>query len=237
MCVCEREKSQNVKGNQNHSGKTKVTQVIDFVLFMVPEDCKKDIWGHCDWSALGIGAGDDEVEGDISYCCSPDTADRKLCKEEDIGKLIVDPVLFSGQRKIIRVPDEINKEFHVGKEGATAFDIKETGDYVLLMGNCFDDGFEILEQGSMEWKSSTGYVPGDIYGLMLFYGAMTVVYLLLVLWYSCGMKMYQDAAIPIQRWIIATMILGFLELFFKSIDLGYWNLDGFRSVPVAYFCK
>jgi hypothetical protein len=89
----------------------------------------------------------------------------------------------------------------------------------------------------MEWKSVRGYLPGDMFGLMFFYVALTLVYLLLVLWYYCGMRMFQDAAIPIQKFILATIILGTFELFFRSLDLGLWNLDGLRNDGVVAACK
>merc|ERR1712232_1462868 len=139
--------------------------------------------GNCDWAALGIGAQDDVVEGDISYCCSADTAARGICTASDIGKLILDPVLFTGEQRTVEVPTPENTEF-APKE--PVFEITKTGDYVLLMGNCYDHGLEVLELGTMEWKSVRGYLPYDIYGLMLFYAGATCFYLLLVVWYWCG---------------------------------------------------
>lgn len=215
----------------------RVMQVIHFVLFLIPDDCKQDMWGNCDWSALGVGAIDDLVEGDISYCCSEDTASRGICMSSDIGKIIVDPVLFGGQQKTLDVPTTINTEFNLTADDSV-FKIGTSGDYVLLMGNCYDDGLDVLEIGSMEWKAENrGYVPGHLYGLMLFYAAITAIYFLLVVFYFCGMRMFQDNAIPIQRYILATMILGFLELTARAADLGYWNLNGNRSVNVLYACK
>jgi len=60
------------------------------------------------------------------------------------------------------------------------------------------------------------------------------VYFVLALWYFCGMKMYQDAAIPIQKFILATMILGFLEVTFRAADLIIWNVEGVQSDVVTY---
>jgi hypothetical protein len=215
----------------------RVNQVVDFVLFMIPDDCKQDMWGNCDWSALGVGAVDEEVEGDISYCCSEDTASRGICKASDIGKIILDPLLFGGQQKAVDVPTTINTEFTLTGEDSI-FKISKSGDHVLLMGNCFDDGIDVLVIGSMEWKSENrGYVPGHLHGLMLFYAAITAIYFLLVIFYYCGMSMFQDNAIPIQKYILATMILGFLELLTRATDLGYWNLNGERSVNVLYLCE
>jgi hypothetical protein len=215
----------------------RLAQVIDYVLFMIPDDCKQDMWGNCDWSALGVGTADLEVEGNISYCCSEDTASRGICKASDIGKIILDSLLFGGQQRAVEVPTTINTEFSLTGEDSV-FKISKSGDHVLLMGNCYDDGLDVLVIGSMEWKSENrGYVPGHLYGLMLFYATITAIYFILVIFYYCGMRMFQDSAIPIQKYILATMILGFLELITRATDLGYWNLNGERSVNVLYLCE
>ena len=72
---------------------------------------------------------------------------------------------------------------------------------------------------------------------MFFYAGMAAIYFVLMLWYYFGMKMYQEDAIPIQKYILATMVLGFLEVSFLGIDLLIWNITGLRSPVVAYTGK
>eukprot|EP00980_Cylindrotheca_fusiformis_P023809 scaffold11032_cov122-Cylindrotheca_fusiformis.AAC.10 len=211
-----------------------VNQIVHFVLFLIPNDCKKDFYGVCDWTALGVGALDNFVEGGISYCCSEDTAGRGLCNSNDIGRLILDSVLFSGQQKTVDVPAEEETDFNFPDEDR-AFNVDTSGDYVLLMANCYGQGIDVLEVGSMEWKSEDrGLLPAHLYGLMLFYSAITAIYFVLIVFYYCGMRMFQDSAIPIQRYIFATMILGFFELLARASDLGFWNLNGTRSLGIVY---
>jgi len=69
---------------------------------------------------------------------------------------------------------------------------------------------------------------------MLYYGAMTAVYLVIALWYYCGMKTFQEGAIPIQKYILGTIVLGFLATAFQGIDLLTWNITGTRNPPVMY---
>lgn len=206
-------------------------QIMDVVLFMVPEDCKKDSWGTCDWAKLGVGVYDDMMEGGISYCCSADTAGRGKCDQDDIGTLIVDPSVFQGDHRRIVVPQSTNQEFTMEDP---RFDIDESGDYVWVISNCNDFGLEVLALGNMEWKSARGYLPGDMFELMLFYGALTGFYLVLAVWYYCGMRMYQDAAIPIQKYILATIVIGFLEVMFRTADFAIWNNEGLRSSGIMY---
>eukprot|EP00546_Thalassionema_frauenfeldii_P001963 CAMPEP_0178933814 /NCGR_PEP_ID=MMETSP0786-20121207/23502_1 /TAXON_ID=186022 /ORGANISM="Thalassionema frauenfeldii, Strain CCMP 1798" /LENGTH=287 /DNA_ID=CAMNT_0020611499 /DNA_START=493 /DNA_END=1356 /DNA_ORIENTATION=+ len=42
------------------------------------------------------------------------------------------------------------------------------------------------------------------------------------------MKMHEDSYIPIQRWIMGTILMGLLETFFRSGDYWVWNEDGSR---------
>lgn len=72
---------------------------------------------------------------------------------------------------------------------------------------------------------------------MFFYGATTAIYLVLGLWYYSGMRMFQEAAIPIQKYFLGTIVLGFLATAFQGINLLYWNMVGFRSPVVMWIGK
>jgi hypothetical protein len=69
---------------------------------------------------------------------------------------------------------------------------------------------------------------------MFFYAGLAAIYFVVTLWYHCGMRMYQEAAIPIQKYILATMVVGFLEVSSLGIDLYIWNVNGHRYPAVAY---
>eukprot|EP00531_Pseudo-nitzschia_arenysensis_P006341 CAMPEP_0116144828 /NCGR_PEP_ID=MMETSP0329-20121206/16235_1 /TAXON_ID=697910 /ORGANISM="Pseudo-nitzschia arenysensis, Strain B593" /LENGTH=808 /DNA_ID=CAMNT_0003640327 /DNA_START=108 /DNA_END=2534 /DNA_ORIENTATION=- len=206
-------------------------QIMDIIVFAVPNDCKKDSSGTCDWVALGVGAYDDEMVGEMSYCCSRDTAERNICDASEIGTMMIDHNVFDGDHRTISVPNGPLQDFEMDDP---IFKVEKSGDYVMVIANCNDDGFGVITLGSMEWKSVGGYLPGEMADFMLFLDAMSAVYLVLGVWYFYGMKTYQDGAIPIQRYILATIILGFLAHSFKSIDFVYWNIEGTRSNYVMY---
>lgn len=212
-------------------GSTTTSQIMDIALFLEPADCKSDVRGNCDWVTLGVGSYDDEMYGEMSYCCSKDTAERGICNFDDIGTMLIDHENFKGDHRKIQVPSAPYEDFVI--EDAS-FDVQISGYYVMVIANCNDDGLGILTFGNMEWKSVGGYLPGDIFGLMFFYGAMTAIYLVLGLWYYCGMKMFQDAAIPIQTYFLVIIILGFLATAFQGINLFAWNITGVRSPVVEY---
>jgi hypothetical protein len=95
----------------------------------------------------------------------------------------------------------------------------------------------VIVKGHTVWKSHHGYLPGDKFGLMYFYGIFFLVYLVILVWYGVSMKMYEDANIPIQSWIFATTSMGTLELFFLAGDLFVWNEDGTRFWLAYYVGK
>lgn len=92
----------------------------------------------------------------------------------------------------------------------------------------------MIVEGHTVWKSRHGYLPGDKFGLMYFYAFIFLTYFVILVWYGISMKMYEDANIPIQSWIFATISMGTLELFFLAGDLFVWNEDGTRFW-VAYY--
>lgn len=212
--------------NLDQTSSQRVTQILDIVVFMVPEDCAGDIFGTCYWASLGVGYFDDQVEGGVSYCCSQDTVARGICNEDQMGRLLVDHEIFYGEHREVEVPATVDSKFQIDNG---VFNIEQSGDHVLVLGNCDDYGLDVMAIGDLEWKSVRGYLPGDMFGLMFLNAILACVYLVLVIFYGCGMRIFQDSAIPIQKYILITMILGLLELFFRAIDLFVWNERGVRS--------
>lgn len=104
----------------------------------------------------------------------------------------------------------------------------DSGKYVVVFANCNNDGRTVLVEGQTIWKSKHGYLPGDLFGLMYFYGILFLAYGVILLWYGVSMKMFEDANIPIQSYIFATICMGTLEVFFRAGDLFVWNEDGKR---------
>lgn len=194
-----------------------------------PSECANTRFG-CDWTELGVGASDGV--GNLRWCCSDDAVALGLCnggpKQE--GRLIVDPDKFQGQHKFLPVPPSgvWSRNVKFGR-----FDLKEgegtSGKYVLVVTNCNDlMGRNLTVTGQYTWKSVHGYLPGNLFGEMYFFVGVFVCYLILFAWYGLRMKIHRDAQIPIQKWVLATIGVGLLEVFFKAGDLWVWNEDGER---------
>mmetsp|Transcript_23407 Transcript_23407/g.32801 ORF Transcript_23407/g.32801 Transcript_23407/m.32801 type:complete len:621 (-) Transcript_23407:115-1977(-) len=204
---------------------TDVGNTIDIVLFHEPSSCSNTRAG-CDWTELGVGASNGE--GGLRWCCSNDAIDLGFCEggPQQYGRLIVNATTFAGQHRFINVPSkgDMKSTVKYGKlEQKT-----DSGKYVLIVANCNDEGRDVMVNGKYSWKSKHGYLPGDLFGEMYYFVALTVVYFILFGWYAISMKCHEDAVIPIQKWVLTTIGMGFLEAFFKTGDFFVWNEDGTR---------
>lgn len=104
-----------------------------------------------------------------------------------------------------------------------------TGKYVIVVSNCNDEvGRNLTVSGEYVWKSVHGYLPGNLFGEMYFFSALTCLYAILLAWYGIRMSIHRDEVIPIQKWMATTIGIGLLEVFFKAGDLWVWNVDGDR---------
>ena len=213
-------------------GAQKTNQVIDILIFRVPDDCKRNRWGGCDWSVLGVGMRDEWMAGGVGFCCSAEAVSNGSCSSDELGRILLDRNSFTGRHISIDVPSEPNMLFTFD---SADYEVEITGDYIMLFANCFSDGLDVFVEGYMATETEKGYkLPGELHDLMYFYAFMTVVFFLVILWYYCGMRMFQEASIPIQRFILATLILGLIEFFFRALDLGLWNIDGSRSLTIIW---
>jgi Lung seven transmembrane receptor len=200
--------------------------VVDVAIFRLPHECANNRAG-CDWTALGVGKRDSN--GMLRWCCNDEAASLHLCDGSDStyhGRLIVVDGKFRGNHREIVIPKEGNVSKHM-KYGK--MEQKESGHYVVLFANCNDYGREILVEGMSVWKSVYGYLPGELFGFMFINFTLTVVYLVLWLWYGYAMKVNYAHRIEIEKWIMLAISLGLLELIFRSLYYVQWNAKGFRS--------
>lgn len=152
--------------------------------------------------------------------------------------MIIDNDNFVGNHRQVTIPatGEYDAHLNYGKfEEQGEFEAKSaSGKYVVAFANCNDGGRQVIVEGKTVWKSRHGYLPGDLFGLMYFNAFLFAVYFVVLMWYGITMKMYEDANIPIQNWVFATIAMGCLELFFKAGDMFVWNEDGSRFWVAFY---
>jgi hypothetical protein len=63
---------------------------------------------------------------------------------------------------------------------------------------------------------------------------LTIIYFVLLLWYGISMRLNEESRIPIEKWFLMTIVLGLVEMFFRTGDYMIWNEDGYRQDLAMY---
>ena len=157
--------------------------VVDIAIFQLPSKCVHSKAG-CDWPSLGVGKRSED--GSLRWCCNREAMDLGICENhpDNYGRLMVDNEYFklhnaTHHHRYVTVPNEgpMSKKIKNGK-----MEQVESGTYVVLYANCNLEGREIYVTGEAVWKSSHGFLPGELFGFMFFYLAVTLVYFGLLIW-------------------------------------------------------
>lgn len=218
------------------NGGTEQDSVIDIVIFPLPSYCMKDET-KCQWSELGIGklTPDDQ---ELRWCCSEETVPLGLCTSNDIGRLLIDSNKFNGIQLSISVPydgNEVIVKNDSSNEQQYIISEDKSADYAVMFGNCNTlYGRQVAVIGNLIFESKHGYLPGELYGFMLFYIMITFVYIILFVWYALLMKLNYESRIDIEKWIITAISLGCFEMVFRTLDYLIWNQNGIRSNAIIW---
>mmetsp|Transcript_49387 Transcript_49387/g.152314 ORF Transcript_49387/g.152314 Transcript_49387/m.152314 type:complete len:524 (-) Transcript_49387:61-1632(-) len=107
-------------------------------------------------------------------------------------------------------------------------DVKSTGVYILVFSNCgdIDEGFV---DGTVLVKNSYGFLPGNEYHKMPFYGWLLLVYVgMAVIWLGLSIRWWKEL-FNIQNCIAFVIFFGLLESFLWYIFYNDWNNTGVRG--------
>ena len=218
------------KRQQQGDTTTAASTVVDIVIFHLPQKCA-NLKNGCDWPDLGVGKHIEDEKKSSRWCCSDETVALGLCRNETLGRLILDDSLFTGNHREVIIPNEgdFTDTIKYGKMEET-----ESGMYVVLFANCNVRGREVYVEGESVWKSKHGYLPGELYGFMYFFVIITIVYLVLWALYGCSMKFNAAYQIGTEKWIMLAISLGLMEMIFRSLDYFIWNMHGYRSTFIIW---
>jgi hypothetical protein len=207
--------------NASHVG-----SVVDIVVFELPSSCDNTNDG-CWWPSLGVGS----YLNDLAWCCDAVAVEAGLCENstQALGRLIVTSN-FTGFHRTVDVPSEGTMTETV-KDGD--FRVLDTGKWVIALANCNERGRDVILAGYAVFESEEGYLPGALFPYMSFSIALTAVYTVLFLWYLCLMRKHASSRIPIEKWMLATIAIGLLEMSFRTADYVLWNMTGWQNLGVA----
>jgi hypothetical protein len=106
--------------------------------------------------------------------------------------------------------------------------VRRTGVYILVFSNC-GAIFEAKVKGSVVVKNSYGFLPGNEYHKMPFYGWLSLAYVFLaVTWFGLSLRFWREI-FHIQNCITGVIFLGLVESFLWWIFFNDWNSSGSRG--------
>jgi len=216
-----------VNGNKHKGSHNDETVTVEIVF--IPEesyDCSRSGNG-CELHDLGIGLS--LGDGESAWCCSQETMDLGLCSSGMRGKLMLDSDIFSGTYISIYVP-----RYEIGKPGGSAAIMRThvSGKQFMFIANCGNT--DVSMSGTAAWKSKHGYLPGYLWGELILFAILTILYAVLLAWYWYKMNKFAEHNIDIHKWLVLTILIGALEVFFKAGDFWVWNEDGERFDSITY---
>jgi len=106
--------------------------------------------------------------------------------------------------------------------------VRRSGVYILVFSNCgnFSDA---VVTGTVIMKNAYGFLPGNEYYKMPFYGWLLVVYVGLALaWLMLSLRWWKEL-FNIQTCIAAVIFFGLLEAFLWYLHFNDWNTSGTRG--------
>ena len=89
--------------------------------------------------------------------------------------------------------------------------IKQSGVHYLLVSSCEPRTGGVRFSGRTEWKNPHGYLPGELYPFLPFYGVLTLTYLLLLLGWVALCYKHRTQLLPLQSAIGGVLLLALLE--------------------------
>lgn len=203
-------------------GQPAVAEVI-----IIPESDVQDIVGFPMESSDGAG------ESEWHYCCRDEYLGKTAgCMDRsDVDKLIINRDVEG----LKRYPVEFGKDDLTATTGAVKYDVTITGIHTVLVAMCDDWADPITWGGSTAGDvnhviamNPFGYLPGDMYGFLPFYGWMSLLYLSCAfIWFAFNACYWKDL-LYVQNCITGVLFLCLVEMAVWYFDYKNLNTEGVR---------
>ena len=111
----------------------------------------------------------------------------------------------------------------------------ESGIYTVVVADCGSSSEALDVSGSVVVTNSHGSLPAHLWPVVRLYGAVFVVYVVLLVLYSLGLYRKSRTSrptTPVECGIVLAMLLGTLEAGLRWTEIRVWNAAGERSLDV-----
>jgi len=185
---------------------------------------------HFDDLGVMIEIPGEEQKKHKVYCCTPEMEADRTCPKA--GHLVLPKNSENYQVARLYVSPEGDTHALLQTEN---FEVKETGMYILLMANCDSFGQDYILNGHTVWMNPYGYLPGERWGDLPFFGIVSLCYLTLGLVWLVLCCCHCKDLLAIQMWTSVVLCLGMIETTTKYFDFLVWNEEGTRNLGAMVF--
>lgn len=167
--------------------------------------------------------------GQRAVCCTADLAKLGVCTQ---GEIIHRPSTNNpGWPKVFGASFGID-ELEAKLQPRTIH-ITKTGMYNVYFMHCDHNLKEVVVEGKTIWKNPTGYLPGRMAPLMNFYGYMSLMFVLLgIFWFSQYARFWREV-LALQNCITLVITLGMFEMALWYFDYAEFNETGVRPTGIT----
>ncbi|XP_039009242.1 transmembrane protein 87A-like, partial [Hibiscus syriacus] len=167
--------------------------------------------------------------GQRAVCCTEDLAKLGVCLE---GEVIYRPSTATPNwPKVLGVAFKEDDE--VARLRYRSIKVSKTGMYNLYFIHCDANHKDLTVEGKAVWKNPAGCQPGRMAPLMNFYMFMSLVFVILgIFWFSQYARFWRDV-LPLQNCITLVITLVMLEMALWYFDYAEFNENGIRPVGIT----
>ncbi|KAJ4791664.1 Transmembrane protein 87A [Rhynchospora pubera] len=169
--------------------------------------------------------------GQKAICCTPDLSKLGACTEGTI--------IYHSSNHSNNWPQLLTATFKPGETEAAipseTIRIAQTGMYNLYFIYCDPDFEGVLIEGKTIWKNPSGYLPGRMAPLMMFYGLMSLAFVALGAYWFYQYSLFWRDVMPLQNCITLVITLGMLETTLWYFDFTEFNVTGIRPAGTTFW--
>jgi len=164
-----------------------------------------------------------------TYCCTSALRKDGVPGCASIGHMIVSPKATGAvwQQDVTFGANQTTSQL------LADYQVRESGVHYLLFSSCDPSTGKVLIDGSTLWMNPYGFLPGELFHFLPFYGCMSLLYLALgVLWFILCARYWREL-LRLQNCISGVIALGMVETATWYFDYVSFNSTGTRGlVPV-----
>lgn len=158
------------------------------------------------------------------FCCTSEDVTTGACEAKDMLLVQKPPHTKYQDVDVYSTDVSFTSTPHKDKK----MSVRRTGVYILVFSNCGDYS-DATVGGSIVVKNAYGFLPGNEYHKMPFYGWLLLIYVALaVMWMVLSLRWWKEM-FNIQNCITVVIFFGLVEAFLWYVFFNDWNKSGMRG--------